>query len=288
MIGSTLAATWRVLFLFASAPMVGAALLALIGRVTGAAWPAAERPARWLPFAAGGAALLGLVQLASPAPPHLALWLHPVAVGLRGAAVLLALWWAMGIVARRPSTTPAAVTLAIYAVLVTPIASDWLLGGVPGHSVSAAGMMLVCQQVAATCALPLALGTGDERERQDLARLMVAGALGLGYLFFMDYLIIWFGNLPSRVDFYVARGTGPAPIPLLAALLLGWVVPVALLAQGNDRGRRWAAASVLAALLLVDGWWVGAGALAAVLVILALGAMGAGLWLTDRRTAAHG
>ena len=191
-------------------------------------------------------------------------------------------------VARHLSTTPAAVTLAIYAVLVTPIATDWLLGGVPGHSVSAAGMMLACQQITAACALPLALGTGGERERQDLARLMVAGALGLGYLLFMDYLIVWFGNLPAHVDFYVARDAGLAPAVIVAAMLLGWGAPVVLLARGDDWGRRWAGGAALAALLLIDGWWVGLDVLAAGLVLLALVVAGAGWWIGGREATVHG
>lgn len=286
----TLAAAWRALFLFASAPVIGAALFALIGRVTGARWPAAEASIRWLPIGAAGAALLGVAQIAAPAPPHLSLWLDPVVVGLRGALVVAALWGAMRLVARTDSTTPAAVTLAIYAALVTPIASDWLLGDVPGHPVSAAGMMLVCQQVAGAAAWPLALGQGSERERQDLSRLMVAAALGLGYLLFMDYLIVWFGNLPERVGFYVERSDGLAPLPLVVALGLGWGAAIALLSLGGEWGRRGAGASVLVALLLIDLWWVAAGVVATALVIggVLVAGLAARTMMGRLREAAHG
>lgn len=278
-----LAHLWRALFLAASAPMVGSALLALIATLTGARWPAAERAWRWLPLVALGAAGLGVAQGATPSPPHLAWWLNPITVGTRGTVAALALWWALR---RSPSTTTAGIMLALYAALVTPIAADWMLGQVPGHSVSAAGMMLACQQVAAGCALPLALGQGGERERRDLAKLMVAAALGLGYLLFMDYLVVWFGNLPSHVDFYVECATGWAGWPLWLAGLLGWVVPIALLPRDPADRRRLTGTAVLAATALVDLWWVGVAPLVALIAAagLAIGAVA----LIRRGTPAHG
>ena len=285
MTGLVVADAWRILFLAGSAPVVGSALMILIAGVTGGRWPAAERAARWLPLAAVGAALLGPAQAATPAPPHLALWLNPVAVGARGLVAVAGLWAAVVPLRAGCSPTRAGVTLGLYAWLVTPIASDWMLGQVPGHPVSAAGMMLVCQQVAAATALPLAAGWGDERQRADLVRLMAAAALGLGYLMFVDYLIIWFGNLPARVDFYRLRGGGWGLVPLLPALLLGWAVPLVLLVTGRSVAAGW---SVLAAILLVDCWWVGGGPVAWSLAGLGLALVGGGLWWFETRRSRHG
>jgi len=278
-----LAHLWRALFLTATAPVVGSALLLLIATLTGARWPAAERAWRWLPLVALGAIGLAVAQGATPAPPHLSWWLNPLAVGVRGIAAASALWWAL---CRPRSTTTAGITLALYAALVTPIAADWMLGQVPGHSVSAAGMMLACQQIAAGCALPLLLGQGAEQERRDLAKLMIAAALGLGYLLFMDYLVVWFGNLPKHIDFYVERATGWAGWPLWLAGLLGWAFPIALLPSDPADRRGLAGASVLAATALVDLWWVGVGAPVALLVVGALAA--AGVALARRGAPAHG
>jgi hypothetical protein len=274
-----LASAVRILFLVASAPVMGSALLTLIAVLTGADWPAGRRAGSWLPVVAIGAVVMGVVQIATPPPPHLALWLHPVAVAARAVAVPAALWLAIGRLGAGRSPTSAGITLALYAVVVTPIASDWMLGQVPSHTVSAAGMMLVCQQVAAATALPLAFGWGGERERQDLAKLMVAAGLGLGYLIFMDYLIVWFGNLPAHVGFYSERGG----LAAIAALLLGWAVPIALLATGAPRLRRHAGVAVLAASFVADAWWVGGGVLAAALALLVVGMTVAGSRMLEVR-----
>ena len=264
-IALALAAAWRIAFLTASAPVIGAVLLAAIARVTGARWAAIDQPPIAMRLVIVGAALIGIAQIATPLPPHLALWMNPAFVGARAviAAGLLAVAGAR--LRDGGSVTGAAITLAIYAALVTPIATDWMLGGVPGHAVSAIGMMLFVEQIAGACALTLVLARGDDRFRADMSKLMVAAALGLGYLAYMDYLILWFGNLPAKIGFYVVRDGLAGGVMVWSALLLGLVAPVALLMRGRQR---LAGASVLVALFVFNGWWIGGGALALVLAFV--------------------
>jgi hypothetical protein len=225
-----LAAVWRTLFLTASAPAIGAVLLLAIARVTGARWDEVRLPPIAMRLTIVGAALLGLAQVASPPPPHLALWMAPWFVGIRAVLAAALLAFAGARMAAGASTTFAAVTLALYAAVVTPLASDWMLGQVAGHSVSAAGMMLVTEQIGGACALALLLRRGDARLRGDMAGLMIAAMLGLSYLAFMDYLIVWFGNLPARVGFYLVRDTPGQAVLVWLALSAGLAAPIALLA----------------------------------------------------------
>jgi len=257
-VATILADAWRTLFLTASAPLTGGVLLAAIGRVTGARWEAAMAPALGMRLAIVGAALIGLAQIATPPPPHLALWMSPVAVGVRAVVAVGLLAFAGARIAGGASVTFAAVMLALYAAFVTPVATDWLLGQVPGHAVSSAGMMLFVEQIAGACALVLVSGRGDARFRADMAKLMVAAALGLSYLMFMDYVILWFGNLPSRVGFYVARSNAAGAVAVWLALIAGLAMPIATLWLRVDE--RIAGAAVLIALFTANLWWVGGGA----------------------------
>ena len=263
-----LAPAWRILFLTASAPAIGAVLLLAIARVTGARWDAVVWPPLAMRLVIVGAALLGIAQLASVVPPHLALWMNPLLVGVRAVLAAGLLAFAGVRIAGGAGVTFAAVTLALYAAVVTPIASDWLLGQQPGHSVSAAGMMLFVEQIAAACALVLLLARGEARFRSDMAKLMIAAALGLGYLAFMDYLIVWFGNLPTRVGFYVARSGPGAAMLVWVALIAGLALPIAALSLRGEAGQRLAGAGVLLALFAFNAWWVGGG-LAGLVVALA-------------------
>lgn len=277
MIAIDLGAAMRIGFVAASAPAVGAVLLLAIARLTGADWAPLRAWARLAWLAAPAALLLGVAQSAVPPPAHLATWMHPVFVAGRAVVAAGLLGWAGLRLADGAGETFAGVTLALYAAFVTPIASDWLLGGAPGHPASAIGMMLFVQQVGAACALVLLTG-GGERLRDDLAKLMVAAALGLGYLVYMDYLIVWFGNLPEHVGFYVVRSTDGQAVLVWLTLTIGLAAPVALLAPRRVAVRQRAAgACVLAGLILFDAWWIdggavgliGGAALAALLVAIA-------------------
>ena len=286
-----LADALRIAFLTASAPVIGSVLLLVIARLTGARWDGIDAPARFAPALVAGGALLGLAQIGVDAPFHLKPWMSWWGVALRAVIAGAALAYAPARLraGAGAGTTFAAVTLAFFAALVTPLASDWMLGQVPGHPVSAIGMMLTVEAIAAAAALMLATGRGALPTRRDMTGLMIAATLGLGYLTFVDYLIIWFGNLPSRVDFYVDRGA-PAMVALVwAALLAGLVAPIALLSLvEGEPGRRAAGGAVLLALLLFNGWWVAGGIVALLLGVFLTALLGAGAMVVLRREAAHG
>jgi len=278
---------WRLAVVTAGAPIAGAVLLLLIARLTGAHW-------HWLAPVAAGAPLLviaglgiGVVQLAAPPPAHLGLWQQPWAVGLRAVLATGAFAWVAVRIVRGASKTFAAVALAIYAIVSTVIGSDWLLGGAPGHAVSAIGMMLATQEIGAACAIVLVLGRGDARFRRDMGKVLVAAGLGLSYMIFMDFLILWYGDLPSRIGWYVDRATPLLDIVVALALVCGLFVPIAAQALiGGRTGERLAGVGALIGLVLIDIWWVDAGLLALVAagcvgVAIAAGAVA----LADRRRA---
>lgn len=281
---------WRVAFLTMGAPALGAVPMLAIGRLTDARWEPFGRLAGAAPVMIGAAVVLGVAQIAAPLPPHLAIWGHPLAVGARAVAAVALLALAGARLAAGGSTSFAGATIALYAALITPVAMDWLMGGDNVHTVSSAGMMLAVEQIGGACAALLALGWGGERLRQDVAKLLVAAALGLGYLAFMDYLIVWYGDLPARAGWYVARGTPATSVLAGAALVvgLGGAIAAPALLPG-ERGRRTAGLSGLAGLLLFNLWWIGGGMPA---LLMALGALSllAGICLAfvGQRSPAHG
>ena len=263
-----LAAAWRIGFLTLSAPVIGAVTLLAIGGLTGARWEALGAVARAAPLLILGGVMMGPAQLAHPVPPHLELWLAWWAVALRGALAGLLVAWAAARLRRGASETIAGVVLAVFAVVVTPMGGDWMLGHVPGYSVSAIGMMMFAESVAGAAAISLVASLGGAALREDMAKLMVAAALGLAYLAFMDFLIVWFGNLPPRVGFYLDRGTPTMVALVWSALAAGLAVPIALLwLVGGERGLRLAGLSTLVALFLFNLWWVGGGLSAALLAV---------------------
>lgn len=280
---------WRLAFVVAGAPIAGAVVMLLIARVTGAGWRWFAPLAAAVPLLVIGAVGIGVIQLAAPPPAHLGVWQQPISVGVRGVLAAGALAWAGVRLVRGASVTFAAVALTIYAIVSTAIGSDWLLGGSPGHAVSAIGMMLATQEIGAACAVVLLLGWGDERFRRDMGKLLVAAGLGLSYMIFMDFLILWYGDLPSKIGWYVDRARPLLDVVVGLALICCLFVPIAAQALiGGRMGQRIAGASALAGLVLIDLWWIDAG-LVALLAALCAGAMfAAGAALLIERRRAHG
>jgi hypothetical protein len=268
---------WRLAFVTATAPFAGGVLMLMIARLTGASWNPFEPLAAAAPVLVLAAIGIGIIQIAAPSPADLGPWQQPFAVGIRAVIAAGALAWAGERMLRGASVTFAAVAMTIYAVVSTAIGSDWLLGGVPGHSVSAIGMMIFTQEMGAACALVLLLGWGGERFRRDMGMLLIAAGLGLSYMIFMDFLILWYGDLPSRIGWYVDRATVLYDVIVALALLCGLFVPIAAQALiGGRQGQRVAGASALFGLVLIDLWWVEAGLLALLAAIFAGAAMLAG------------
>ena len=253
-------AVWRALFLAAGSVPIGAVALLMIARLTGADWRAALVPfARPAPLLIAAVVPVIVQQALFVAPPaHLAGWLWWPAFAARSLiAIGIWCWLARSAVAGRLSQRGAAIGLVAHGLAVTIVGTDWILGVAPGQPQSAIGMVLVTMQLLAACAAACLLRTGDARVRRDLSFLLLAAALGLGYLLFMDFLSVWYGNLPQRVGGYVARGAMPWRWLPPAALGLGLAVPIAATAFGrDDRARRVAGGSALVGAVLIATWLV--------------------------------
>lgn len=254
-------AGWRAAFLAFTAVTVGAVALLLIARLTGAAWGEPLRPLAaplWLLFPA----FLPVVvhqALTVPRPLHLVLWLSWPLFLLRG-LLAIGLWWWLGRLARAGGPAPlwAGLGLVAHGILLTIVGTDWLLGASPGQPESAVAMVWTTLGVLGACGAACLLELGPAAARRDLSFLLVAGGLGLAYLLFMDFLIVWYGELPGRIGWYVERTRFPwVALPPLA-LVAGLFVPVAGVGLvRTDAARRVAGGCALAAVLLVACWFVG-------------------------------
>ncbi|MBA2934407.1 hypothetical protein HZF05_09880 [Sphingomonas sp. CGMCC 1.13654] len=274
---------WRAAFLLLSAVPVGAVVLLLIARVVGADWEAALQPLLgplpWLGFllipVVAGQALFHW-----PAG-HLHIWLSPLAFAIRAAFALLFWTWTARALACRPSV-PAGPLLLAHGLVVSVMGYDWLLGVMPGQPNSAAPMILAVMQIGGAAAFACAAGLGTPAQRRDLAYLIVASGLGLAYLLYIDFAIVWFGNLPAHVGWYVQRGIMPAALLPGLALALGLLGPILLVGIGrSEPARRQAGLLALLGLGLTIVWvaagptgWLGL--LAAFAGVLAIGGLARG------------
>ncbi len=271
------------------APGVGCLILVLLHRIVGGQWGTALAP-----YLRAGADLLPWVWLLAfpmlffPAPSGGL----PRRDGLGGmaydgrsmvalracvyAAVFFGLRWLVkGGIGRdrgprhnvRPWAGP--VGLIVLAFMLTLLADDWLESLEAGwHSTAFAAVWMTGQVVTGlSLILVFALRDGVSPESRgaagrplgrDWGNLLLASVVFWSYLAFAQFLIIWAGNLPEEISWFLRRERGPWELVVPGVAFFGFGVPFLLLlsrrVKNSARGLVWTAAMLLAAQLAYAAW----------------------------------
>jgi hypothetical protein len=272
----TAAAGWLIAYIYVSAVPLGSLALLPIHRLTGGRWGDALRP---------------VLEPAAACIPLLALLFIPVLIGLAllypwvtqtgtvkadvgtfylnsplfiaRAVAAFAGWSTLALIVPRvrgrSGTLLAGIGLIFHAVAVSLIAIDWILSAEPASISTSFGASVVITQMLA--ALAFAALAAPPRERQalrDLAGLMLAVALGLTYIDFMAVLVIWYGDVPDKIEWLVARTHTPWPFFAIFAFAFASVIPILALllarVRASRRAVRLVGASVLAGIAFYDAY----------------------------------
>jgi hypothetical protein len=159
--------------------------------------------------------------------------------------------------------------LALHGLAVTFASFDWMMSLEPHWFSTIYGVIVFGSQGLAAMALAIVLTTAStwrtgKRLHADVLRAEIdaqhdRGKLLLGFVMFWAYvqfsqfLIIWYGNLPEEVVWYLKRTQGPWAATALAIVFLHFVLPFVLLLS-----RQWKRDPVrlgaIALLVLVMHW----------------------------------
>ncbi len=293
---------WLIGFVFVSCLSLGALAIVLIHRLTAGAWGAA-----FAPELAPAASLTPLL-LVFVLPVLLGLgliypWAHtPMMVepGVRRLYLNPPLFWARTLIALGGWSAialslhriegprgrlGAGLALAFHGLAVSVVGVDWVLSLLPSFTSSDFGMALAVQQLMAGFAFAAlqARKPAPDAAAGDVAGLLLATIIGLIYLEFMSYLVVWYGDRPPLDAWYIPR-ISPAWRGFVWVSLACGIAALVLLAIrrrfGTHRALAWAAGSSLVGLLSYQAWLIAPGLGAACLppALLALLAMG-GVWL---------
>jgi hypothetical protein len=166
--------------------------------------------------------------------------------------------------------TLSAVGLVVYAVTVTVMAVDWIMSLEPHWVSSIFGPLIGVGQVLTALSFtvivlvlvsdrpPLSEVVGRPVFR-DLGSLMLAFVMVWAYMAFSQLLLIWSGNLPSEIPYYLRRIQGGWQVLALAIVILNFAMPFVLLLMGDvKRNRRTllSVAGLILAMRAVDLYWL--------------------------------
>jgi hypothetical protein len=171
----------------------------------------------------------------------------------------------------RPLRLLSAVGLLLHGLAVSFAAVDWVMSLEPewystiypvlfavGQVISALAFGMVV--LLGSASLKSAADTLQQSPLRDLGSMLLAFVMLWAYMSFSQYLIIWSGNLPEEVAWYVRRTHGPwqAVAVFLAAFHFG--LPFLLLLSRDVKQMPWALAAIALLILAMHYldvlWWI--------------------------------
>jgi hypothetical protein len=251
--------------LFWSGLATGAPAFAALLEITGARWAG---PIRRIAASCAGflpIACLVLILLA-PAMPRIFdppdETAGPLAwVAIRDAIALAVLYGVCLWFIRRPRTASAVVLILASSAVSSLIAIDlvmrfdprWVNNLFPLYVTFTNLYAGIAAAVVATTVAPSALGVPplDGARTRDVARLLLGLSLVWLFLFWSQYLVIWYGNLPDEFSFMIERTRGMWFGVAIAVLVCCAGAPCALLIAHRTR-----ATVVFASGLCLVGVWL--------------------------------
>lgn len=160
--------------------------------------------------------------------------------------------------------------LMLYVLTVTFAAVDWIMSLEPHWYSTLYGVVILAGQILAALAFAIVLITQlaevppvstvlTPQHLHDLGNLLLAFVMFWAYIAFSQFLIIWSGNLPEEVSWYVHRTHGGWEWLALLVLLAHFGLPFVVLLSRTSKRRAQVLARIAAGLLmmhLVELFWL--------------------------------
>ena len=157
------------------------------------------------------------------------------------------------------------VFLALFAVSFSILCFDWLMSVEP-HWFSTAYAVynfsgLFLGGVAAMTVLVITLRRWGPLQHRvtddhlhDLGKLLFAFSTFWAYIWFCQYMLIWYANIPEETSHFIARQRGAWGVLFLLNLVVNWIIPFLVLLP--RRAKRTETVLLPVAVLLIVGRWL--------------------------------
>jgi len=158
----------------------------------------------------------------------------------------------------------AALTLVVFAPTFTLAACDWMMALEPMWFSTVwgvyhfAGLMMAALAVVILLCLYLRRagplqGIFHDDHLHDLGQLLIGFSCFWMYLWFSQYMLIWYAHIPEETSYFVPRMQGAWQPLILANLAINWVIPFLVLLPRASK-RSGVTMARVATLVLVGRW----------------------------------
>lgn len=159
-----------------------------------------------------------------------------------------------------------AMFLVVYAVTFSLASADWIMALEPlwfstmWGVYNFAGMILAALAVVIILAIRLSApgrplrGAFTTEHLHDLGKLLVGFSCFWMYIWFSQYMLIWYSNIPEETSYFITRTHGPWGPVVILSIVLNWLVPFFVLLP--KPAKRNASVMMKVAVVLLIGRWV--------------------------------
>lgn len=159
--------------------------------------------------------------------------------------------------------------IILYGFTISFAAVDWIMSLEPSWFSTIYGMVIIVAQVLVSLAFVVLVARklADDSpistivtpvRFNDLGNLLLTFVMLWAYLSFSQFLIIWSGNLPDEISWYMSRGRGSWAALAIVLILFHFAIPFCLLLSRNVKRHRALSfvAGLLILLTLLDFYWL--------------------------------
>jgi hypothetical protein len=159
----------------------------------------------------------------------------------------------------------AALFAPIFAISITVAAYDWIISLEPEWFSTMFAVYVFAgvfvQGIAAIALATVVLhrrgqfgkDVGD-KQFHDLGKMLFAFSIFWAYIWVCQYLLIWYGNIPEEVTYYIRRTSGAWLPVFLGGLVINWIIPFGALMSARSKRNPRVLATVC--IIVLAGHWL--------------------------------
>ncbi len=160
----------------------------------------------------------------------------------------------------------AAAFLAVYAVTFSLASVDWMMALEPMWFSTMWGVYNFAGMIQAALATVVILcllsrspgralaGLFSDEHLHDLGKLLLGFSCFWMYIWFSQYMLIWYSNIPEETSYFISRMHGPWGPLVVVSIVMNWVVPFFVLLP--KPAKRNAGIMMRVAVVMLAGRWV--------------------------------